>query len=140
MAYDGLGAGLLVAEPGGPWRAVGRQVRQVTRVGWAGGPAFAIAAEKDCNCYGPLMLSWPTPPAGTPELLSGTSLQFVAPDGADVFPPSADEHLGAFADESSSCALATTDAHEWLVYDTKARTRRSLGRFEGLLWIADGAP
>jgi hypothetical protein len=83
------------------------------------------------------MLSWPTPPAGAPGLLSGTSLQFVAPDGTDLFPPTATEHLRAFADESASCALATTDAHEWLVYDTQARTRRSLGRLEALGWIAD---
>jgi hypothetical protein len=137
MLYDGIGAGLFLAEPGAAWRAVGRRVREVTWLGWAAGPAFAIAAEKDCNCYGPLMLSWPTPPADAPDLLSGTSLQFVAPDGTDVFPPAAGEHLGAFADGSASCALATTDAHEWLVYDLQARTRRSLGQLEGLSWISD---
>jgi hypothetical protein len=137
MLYDGFGAGLYLAEPDAPWVAVGRRLRQATWIGWAVGPAFAIAAEKDCNCYGPLTLSWPTPPTGTPEILSGTSLQFVASDGTDVFPPAAGEHLGAFADQTASCALATTDAHEWVVYDTQARTRQSLGRFDSLSWIAD---
>ena len=135
--YDGLGVGLYLAEPGGSWQAVGRRAREVTWFGWAGGPAFVIAAERDCNCYGPLTLSWPPPPAGTPDLLSGTSLQFIAPDGTDVFPPTTTEQLVAFSDDSNSCALVKTDANEWFVVDIQARTRVSLGRADGFAFVTD---
>jgi hypothetical protein len=138
FAYDGLGVGLFVAAPGEAWRSIGRRARQVSWAGWAGSTAstFALAAEKDCNCYGPLTFAWPTPPAGAPELLSGTSLQFVAADGSDVFPPALGEHLTSFADPSSTCALAKTDAREWLVYDTVLRTRRSIGTADSMSWAA----
>jgi hypothetical protein len=139
LLYDGLGVGLYLAEPGAPWRPVGRRVRGVSWIGWTPGPALAIAAETNCHCYGPLMLKWPEPPAGaSPELLSATSLQFVAPDGTDVLPPTQGEHLVSFADRTtSSCALTSTDAHEWFVTDTQARTRRALGKLDALSWATE---
>src|SRR4029079_7452543 len=86
---------------------------------------------------GPSPRGCPPPPAATPILLSGTSLQFVAPDGTDVFPPTTTEQLVAFSDESNSCALVKTDANEWFVVDIQARTRVSLGRADGFTFVTD---
>ena len=135
---DGFGAGLYVGGPGVPWRLVGHEVRQVESVGWAVGDGFAIASEQDCDCYDPIELSWTAPP-GAPETLAGVSLQFVAPDGSDLFPPRLGEHLAGFADDGHTCALAGTDAGDWAVYDLAGRTRHALGHFDALSWIDRGA-
>jgi hypothetical protein len=137
--YDGFGASLYVGAPDAPWRKVGRAAREATWLGWADGPAFAIAAEKDCRCYTPLQVPWKSLPPGSPPILPGTSLQFAGLDGADLFPPSSDEHLDfdAFSDPSHTCALTRSDTGERALYDLGARTRRALGPFDRLSWVVD---
>jgi hypothetical protein len=135
---DGSAPGLYVGGPGVPWHLVGRQVFQAQWIGWAAGDdGFTIAAELNCNCYDPISVRWTAPP-NAPDALAGVSLQFVAPDGSDLFPPRLAEHLAGFADGAHTCALAHTDAGDWAVYDLAARTRHALGHFDALSWITIG--
>lgn len=136
ILYDGLGVGLYLGAPGTPWRPLGHLVREAQRFRWAAGSAaVTLSADKACDCYGPLTLPWPTPPAGAPVPLSGSSVQILALDGTEAFAPGVGEQVVGFADATNSCALVRNAAREWFVYDAQARTRRSLGKAESLAWI-----
>jgi hypothetical protein len=137
MSYDGFSFSLHAGGPDDPWRTFGQPVRAAERISWAFGPGFVIDAEKNCECYGPILGPWPTPPAGAPVALSGTSLQFVAGDGTDIYPATTDEHFVSFADATNSCALVRTDAGASVVYDLGAGRRYDLGKLDELAWITD---
>jgi hypothetical protein len=134
--YDGFAISLNVAGPDLPWGPIGRAVRDVAAISWFAGSGFAIAAERECSTYLCVRLAWDPASPGGPDVLSGTSLQLLARDGTDLFPPST-EHLGGFSDGSSDCALAHSDAGDYAVYDLAAGTRLALGRFDALTWVAN---
>jgi hypothetical protein len=137
MSYDGYSFSLHVGGPDDPWQTMGEPVRAAERIGWAFGAGFLIDAEKDCSCYGPIQGPWPPAPAGAPAALSGTSLQLLGADGSTLFPPTTDEHFVAFADQTNSCALVSTDAGASVVYDLAAGRRRDLGKLDAIAWITD---
>jgi hypothetical protein len=137
LLYDGFTFRLTLGGPDAPWQKVGVGVRAAESIVWAAGPAFVIAAEKSCSCYGPIPGPWPPLAAGAPAALSGTSLQFVDPSGGAVFPPTSTEHLAAFADAGDTCALVRSDEGAWVIYDLVGRRRAELGKLDSLSWIAD---